>query len=245
MSMGGKTTSTTEIPAFIEDALKENLARAQAQQKIGYMPYYGPDVAAMTPMQEGAMQNTANMARSYGMIAPQAPWAGMPQAQTYDGGMKAYSSGNLFDQALSSLQQRRPGQYQAYTDMFINPQTGADSMFDQNRVSDALVGAGVDPSLAANVASGDSTAQAQLTGLLNSDYNLALKVAQATRGIADAGVLGAIAAPLAFVANKAATSYIADTPYASTYQGRTSSPDISYSSERDKSATTGYNFNLD
>ena len=53
---GGSATSEVKIPQWLEDAARENLAKAGDISQIGYVPYYGPDVAAMTPMQEAAMQ---------------------------------------------------------------------------------------------------------------------------------------------------------------------------------------------
>jgi hypothetical protein len=50
---------------------------------------------------------------------------GMPAPQTFSGGVQGYSSGGLYDEALAELQRRAPGQYDAITGMFINPQTGA------------------------------------------------------------------------------------------------------------------------
>lgn len=47
----------------------------------------------------------------------------LPQATDF-GGIQGYSSGPLFDQAMQEFEQRRPGQAQAYNDLFIDPQTG-------------------------------------------------------------------------------------------------------------------------
>ena len=49
---GGSTTSSVEIPEYIEEAARRNLAKAEDISQIGYVPYYGPDVAAFTPFQE-------------------------------------------------------------------------------------------------------------------------------------------------------------------------------------------------
>ena len=122
---GGSTTSQVEIPAWLEDAAKTNLARADQLSTIGYTPYYGADVAALTPMQQASMQNTNQGASAFGMAAPTDAMAGMPQAQTFAGGVQGYSSGGLYDQALSELQTRRPGQFAALNAPFINPYTGA------------------------------------------------------------------------------------------------------------------------
>jgi hypothetical protein len=125
MGGGGKqtTTSAVEIPAWLEAAAQRNLAKADSLAQIGYTPYYGPDVAAMTPMQLAAMQGTNTAASAFGMPTAD-PTAGMPAAQNYDG-MQAYSSGSLYDQALAELQSRQPGQYAALRAPFIDPVTGA------------------------------------------------------------------------------------------------------------------------
>lgn len=47
-----------------------------------------------------------------------------PTPNTYAGGLQAYSSGSLFDQALAELEARRPGQVAQYNKMFVNPFSG-------------------------------------------------------------------------------------------------------------------------
>jgi hypothetical protein len=121
---GGSTTSTVEVPAFLEDAAKSNLAKADTLSRIGYTPYYGPDVAAMTPSQMAAIQGTNTAASSFGLPSVSDPMAGMGQPLSY-GGIPAYSSGGMYDQALAELQRRQPAQYEALRAPFINPVTGA------------------------------------------------------------------------------------------------------------------------
>jgi hypothetical protein len=120
---GGSTTSTVEVPAFLENAARSNLAKADTLSRIGYTPYYGPDVAAMTPSQMAAIQGTNAAASAFGLPAAD-PMAGAPTAMNY-GGMPAYSSGGMYDQALAELQRRQPGQYNALRAPFIDPVTGA------------------------------------------------------------------------------------------------------------------------
>ena len=127
MSSGGGTTtqvSTTELPSWLQDAAQGNLARADYVSKLGYVPQYGLDVAGFTPMQQSAMQNTANAASAFGLSAPTDAMAGMPAQQTNNLGFSGYSSGNLFDAALSQLAQNRPAQYDAINAQFIDPYTG-------------------------------------------------------------------------------------------------------------------------
>ena len=126
---GGTQTAAQSIPAWVEGPAKENLARAKAVGEIGYMPYYGPDVAALAPQQEQAMRNTFGAQQAYGMISPSAQFStGMPQAQEYAGGVRGYSSGNLFDQAVAELAARQPDQVARYGKVMnpnVNPEAYA------------------------------------------------------------------------------------------------------------------------
>ena len=123
---GGTQTASQSIPAWVEGPAKENLARAKAVGEIGYMPYYGPDVAALAPQQEQAMRNNFSAQQAYGMVSPTAQFStGMPQAQEYAGGVRGYSSGNLFDQAVAELAVRNPEQAARYGKVMnpnINPE---------------------------------------------------------------------------------------------------------------------------
>lgn len=122
---GGSTTSSVEIPEYIERAAQENLNRAQAIAQMGYVPYYGPDVAAFTPMQEAAMQNVASAAGAFGLATPTgASVTGMPAATEYAGGIRGYSSAPLFEQAQAELAARRPAQKSYIDSFFIDPVTG-------------------------------------------------------------------------------------------------------------------------
>ena len=129
---GGSTTSEVKIPAWLEQAARGNIRRAEDVAALGNIPYYGPDVAAMTPMQTAAGQGINTAAGAFGLGTNDLSM-GMPAPQTFDGGVQGYSSGGLYDQALRELQLRAPGQYDAITRMFINPQTGAAPLsFGQN-----------------------------------------------------------------------------------------------------------------
>lgn len=121
---GGKTTTEVQIPDWLESAARSNIGRAENVAGLGYTPYYGPDVAAMTPMQTAAGQGINTAAGAFGLGTADLSM-GMPAPQTFAGGVQGYSSGGLYDQSLAELQRRAPGQYNAMTGMFINPQTGA------------------------------------------------------------------------------------------------------------------------
>lgn len=125
MAGGGSETTSVEIPAFLQEAAQRNLARADQVSQIGYTPYYGPDVAAMTPMQIAAMQNTGAAASAFGLPTVANPMAGMPAPQTFAGGVQGYSSAPLFQQSLEALRVNNPGQYAAIQSLFVDPRTGA------------------------------------------------------------------------------------------------------------------------
>jgi hypothetical protein len=129
---GGSTSSSVEIPEYIEKAAQRNLNKAERISQLGYVPYYGPDVAAFTPMQQASFQNTADVAGAFGMGAPtsqQDIMGGMGAPTQYAGGVSGYSSAPLYEQSLNALAMERPAQ-KAYMDsFFINPYSGAQNSF--------------------------------------------------------------------------------------------------------------------
>ena len=125
---GGSTSSTVEIPQYIEDAARRNLARADKISQIGYVPYYGADVAAFTPMQEAAFQSTADVASAFGTpggsMSQSDIMGGMPAPTTYAGGVRGYSAAPMYEQSLDELGARRPGQRALIDSLFIDPYSG-------------------------------------------------------------------------------------------------------------------------
>jgi hypothetical protein len=121
---GGKTTTQVQIPKWLEAGAQQNMALANELAKIGYTPYFGPDVAALTPQQIAAMQGTNQAASAFGMASAD-PMAGMPAPETFAGGVQGYSSAPMYQDALAQLQATNPGQYAALMAPFINPVTGA------------------------------------------------------------------------------------------------------------------------
>lgn len=128
---GGSTQSQTtkvEIPKWLEDAAQANIARAKQTADIGYVPNYGLDVAAFSPLQQQGMQATGMGAQAFG-FAPQGfdATAGIPTPETVNG-FTGYRSGNLFDEALQQLATRRPAQYLGMQQLFTDPVTGTASV---------------------------------------------------------------------------------------------------------------------
>jgi len=117
---GGSQTQQTEIPKWIEEPSIRNLARAETAQKIGYMPWQGPDIAAFNPTQQMAMQQNMDAASAFG-LAPQGSnaMAGMPQAQTFAGGVQGYSSMPLYEQALAETKAKQGNDVNQYNKLFV------------------------------------------------------------------------------------------------------------------------------
>ena len=128
MGKGGSSTSV-EIPAYIEDAAKKNLTRADKISALGSVPLsFGPTAAAFTPMQTSAFTNTADQAMSFGLNAPTgdaAMYGGMNAPTTYANGISAYSAMPLYNNIMDEFAATRPGQKDYIDSFFIDPFTGA------------------------------------------------------------------------------------------------------------------------
>ena len=121
---GSSQTTSVAIPEYIEASAQRNLNKAEAISQLGYVPYYGPDVAAFSPAQQAAFQNTAGAAGAFGLASPTDPYGGMG-APTDFGGVQGYSSAPLYQQSVDALAANRPGQKQYIDSFFIDPTTGA------------------------------------------------------------------------------------------------------------------------
>ena len=115
---GGSTSTEVSIPAWLEDAAKSGLARGTQAAGIGFAPYQGADVAALTPLQEAAMFNTSQASSAFGLGPSPAPSAGMPTVQTFADGTRGYSAFPLYEQAVNALKMRDPAQYAKLTAPF-------------------------------------------------------------------------------------------------------------------------------
>lgn len=116
---GGSQTTQVEIPEWLSSAAQANLAQGRDVSQIGYTPYYGPDVAALTPTQQATRANIGQFAQAFGMQGIPDMALGTPT--TYAGGIQGYSSGDLYDQAVQELAARRPGQYSKMMENFVDP----------------------------------------------------------------------------------------------------------------------------
>ena len=124
---GGSKTTEVAVPDYVDAAARANLNRATDVGNVGNVVYRGPDVAAFSPMQQSAFQNTANMANAFGMAAPTdeaAIMGGMGEPTQYAGGVSGYSSAGIYDAALEALKASSPGQYDYINSLFVDQQTG-------------------------------------------------------------------------------------------------------------------------
>jgi len=120
---GGSKTTETTIPEWVRAPADRNLQRAEAVQQLEYMPYFGAQVAALNENQTNAMQNNANAASAFGLLAPTDVMADMPTPTTYANGMKGYSSMPIYDQAMKELTASNPENMDAYDALFGNRTT--------------------------------------------------------------------------------------------------------------------------
>lgn len=125
MAKGGQEqqTQTATLPAWQEKAYQQGLNMAGDVSNIGYVPYYGPEVAAFSPMQEASFASTDQMAGAFGMQGTGGQQY-MPQAETFAGGVQGYSSAPIYQDAVDMLAAERPAQADYIASFGIDPVTG-------------------------------------------------------------------------------------------------------------------------
>ena len=60
---GGRQDTEVTMPAFAEEALQQGVGMSKDVSSLGYVPYYGPDVAAFSPQQEASFAATRRTRR--------------------------------------------------------------------------------------------------------------------------------------------------------------------------------------
>lgn len=105
-----KTTQTTKLPQWYEDAAKNVINFGQNVASGGYVPFMGPDVAALSPNTKAGIQGVDAMSAAFGM--PTSGGAGyLPEEQTFAGGVKGYSSFPGFEESMNALKAKYPAMY--------------------------------------------------------------------------------------------------------------------------------------
>lgn len=119
-----KTTQETKIPEYLEEAGRLAVQQAQKAQQMGFIPYMGPEVAAVNPHERALAQNVGSMASAFGLAAPAGLDMGMPTVT--QGGMTGYSSYPIYQSAMERLRELRPDQYEYFAGQTgFDPITGA------------------------------------------------------------------------------------------------------------------------
>tara|TARA_R100001463_G_scaffold135985_1_gene200307 strand:- start:285 stop:728 length:444 start_codon:yes stop_codon:yes gene_type:complete len=122
---GGSQREEVIMPEFAETSMQQGLgmARDLAPLQDTYTPLYGPQVAALSPMEQAGIQGTDMMAGAFGM-----PTAGgqsyLPQAQTFEGGIQGYSARPMVEGMIEQFKTERPGQAEYRESFGLDPVTG-------------------------------------------------------------------------------------------------------------------------
>lgn len=114
---GDKAESQIKLPPEIEALAKRNLSAAERAGQIGYVPYQGPTVAALNPMQVGSMRSNYAAMNAFGVPGAVDPASAIPKPTTYAGGVQGYDPIGLYLQSLSRI---HPGQ-RAQIGSFVSP----------------------------------------------------------------------------------------------------------------------------
>lgn len=135
MGGGGKGGSQSQemeikLPKAIEAASKDNLRIANEVASIGYTPYQGNTVAALTPMQKAAMDTTRGAMGAFnmgdgGFAASQAqgldPYTGLAMQPTERGGVMGYNPMGIYEDAKGRIDPAQRAMIESFT---MNPVTG-------------------------------------------------------------------------------------------------------------------------
>jgi hypothetical protein len=125
--MGSKSTTVQEnkIPRYLEEAGQLAVEEAKKIKEMGYLPYFGPEVAAINPYEQAMAQNVGGMASAFGLAAPAAmDMSGVDTATS--GGVTGYTTAPAYFAALERLRETRPDQYEFFANLGrFDPITGA------------------------------------------------------------------------------------------------------------------------
>lgn len=118
---GGSSKSEVKVPGYIKELGKAGKSYAEDLNRIGYMPYYGPTVAALAPEQMAAVGQANAWSDAFGLPSGTGAGPYMPAPQQFAGGVMGYSAIPLLDQAFASFAEARPAQSSAFANLFMNP----------------------------------------------------------------------------------------------------------------------------
>lgn len=105
----GSDTQSTELPSWVTDASQKNIKDAERIAALGYVPYIGPDVAALSSGERAAHKGNIKAAKAFGLPAGKIN-QDLPRARNYNG-VEAYSAFPMYAAALEELKNRYPEKY--------------------------------------------------------------------------------------------------------------------------------------
>jgi len=89
------------------------------------MPRTGVQIAGLTDRQIDSMKGTNSGLEAFGLPTSNV-MANIPQTTTSASGIEGYTTTSGLDEMLAKMQAERPAQYEAITNMFIDPVSGDD-----------------------------------------------------------------------------------------------------------------------
>lgn len=104
----GSKTESQSVPQYVTDLGTDAANLARERNEMGYIPYYGPETAAFTPMQVAQMHGANLQAGALGL--PQAEGSFVPQT-SYDNGLQGYNSAGIMEDSLARLKEANPDVY--------------------------------------------------------------------------------------------------------------------------------------
>jgi len=122
---GGSQSSQVQIPGYMEDALRQQLARAQAVQNMPYAPIMGPTMAGFTSGQKAGMESQAALAQRLGIIPQEYDVSSgyMPGAIDVGNGLTAYASYPGAKERVISAFEENPALQRSYESLYANAPT--------------------------------------------------------------------------------------------------------------------------
>lgn len=213
---GGSQSSQVQIPGYMEDALRQQLARAQAVQNMPYAPIMGPTMAGFTSGQKAGMESQAALAQRMGIIPQEYDVASgyMPGAIDVGNGLTAYASyPGAKERVLSAFEESPQLARQYGSLMFEERPTYQDLMTAQavdkaraNGTLDALVASG------ALGDGGDNNGMTQSNYASNTPSSLQFALAEAGLNLQD-NPFGVLTSPLTAIGGSIADQSLVDQGY--------------------------------
>lgn len=139
-SMSGSTSSEVLQDPTVMGKAYENLNRAQAVQNFNPIPFMGPSVAAINPMQQAGMQSAMDAGAAFGLAAPTNVGAMLPKATDYGNGLKAYSAFPIFEQGMAQAREAYPDQMSLFDRFQAATRTPVGGTANYDQIAEAVAG---------------------------------------------------------------------------------------------------------